>query len=130
MGSVEEMSDRPTGEPAELKEQEQERSGKYFICSAQILHLTPSGRPLWFNGWMEKHKFLEHKDSDFETAPFDVFVKEPKVVHKGGWYSPWDMRNDNVMCLETEEPFVFDDRERKVLEMLQRLAKGGADEWM
>lgn len=134
MGTVEipqYPTERPTGEPADV-EGEGNKDGsdtaKDVLCSAQLLHLDHAGRPLWFNGWMERHKFIEHKGSEFEPVPFDVFVKEPKLVPTGGVYtSPWDIRNDNIICIEALDPLEFSDGEKKVLTMLQSLAKGGTE---
>lgn len=112
-------ADRPTGEPTDYKVDA--KPAKDFICSAQLLHLDREGRPLWFNGWIERHK---HELSEFETVPFDVFARESKVVMaKGEYVSPWDIRNDNIVCLEAAELLEFSDGEREVLEMLQDLAK-------
>lgn len=79
---------------------------------------------MWFNGWIEKHKFGEDA---FEGVTFEAYVKEPPVKPGRRRISPWDIKEDNIVCLAAEESFEFGEEELEVLGMIQNLARKNSE---
>ena len=92
--------------------------GNFTICAPQLLHLDRDGRPLWFNGWVLKDKFTTSDYGQFET-----YMKEPREVMEPG---AWQLKEDNLCCLTSNETFTFTEDEKDVLEMIIGLAKAVA----
>ena len=93
-------------------------AGNFTICAPQLLHLGRDGRPLWFNGWVLKNKFTTSDYGQFET-----YMKEPREVMEPG---AWQLKEDNLCCLTSNETFTFTEDEKDVLEMIIGLAKAVA----
>ncbi|EME47689.1 glycosyltransferase family 71 protein [Dothistroma septosporum NZE10] len=117
--------DNPESEETEGQETEIKPS-RSRICSAQLLHFDSEGKPFWFNGWLEKHKHDENSPLDF--ADFDAYMKEPSEVGRRPKSSAWDIKPDNVVCLQSEEHFEFSNEESEVLEMIKDIARAGETE--
>jgi hypothetical protein len=90
------------------------------ICSPQLLHLSRSGTPLWFNGWVASQKF-----DNPVYDPFDVYMAEP-----AGLKDVWKLKESNIACLWNDVVAPFSDVERDVLEGLVASAKVVRGGWM
>lgn len=117
--SVSETSEAAQDEEVEASEPDQDSrpTGEYTICAPQLLHLGSDGRPLWFNGWVLDNKFS--KDENF--GRFEVYMKEPREIQEPG---AWEIEEDNMCCLTSDEVFPFTEGERDVLDMIIGMAKG------
>jgi hypothetical protein len=93
-------------------------AGNFTICAPQLLHLDRDGRPLWFNGWVLNDKFTTS-----EYNRFEAYMKEPREVTEPG---AWQLKEDNLCCLTSDETFTFSEDEKDVLEMIIGLAKAVA----
>jgi hypothetical protein len=93
-------------------------AANFTICAPQLLHLDRDGRPLWFNGWLLNDKFTTS-----EYNRFEAYMKEPREVTEPG---AWQLKEDNLCCLTSNETSTFSEDEEDVLEMIIDLAKAVA----
>lgn len=92
----------------------------YTICSPQLLHLDLSGKPLWFNGWLQDNKFADKKQKKF--GKFLHYLIEPHDIREPG---QWQLEESNMCCLTTDAPLKrdFTAAEKGVLQMMINQAR-------
>ncbi|KAL3459776.1 putative alpha-1,3-mannosyltransferase [Aspergillus heterothallicus] len=106
--------------PEDDSEDPEERSSRpsvtepdnYTICAPQLLHLDPSGRPLWFNGWVLSNKY---QGKNREPTDFRAFLREPRERREP---HAWQLHEHNECCLTSEHLGEFSADERAVLDMI------------
>jgi hypothetical protein len=80
--------------------------------------LDVSGRPLWFNGWLLPNKFSD--DPSLEPVDFESFIVEPSDIRDPG---PWELKQNNVLCISSEQIFNFTAAEKRSLDTTVGIAK-------
>lgn len=91
------------------------------ICSPQLLQLDGRGKPIWFNGWLATKKF-----DNLKFRPFEAYMREPPVTkHRK---DAWELKDNNIVCLTSEEYFDFSREEEKVLNGLLEAAQKNFEE--
>ncbi|KAI5198370.1 glycosyltransferase family 71 protein [Aureobasidium subglaciale EXF-2481] len=94
----------------ELKDQ------NIILCSPQLLHLTTSGRPMWFNGWIQDNK---HEASS-DISVFEFFMIEKK---KNDEWAEWAVGADNMCCLKGDNLHALHEKELDALKLIVDIAK-------
>jgi alpha 1,3-mannosyltransferase len=87
-----------------------------ILCSPQLLHLDLSGRPMWFNGWIQENKKIE----DSPVSTFEFFMPE---VQKDSTWAHWILGPDNMCCLKSDNLQAFEQHEKDILNMIVETAK-------
>ncbi|KAK6360733.1 hypothetical protein TWF730_006860 [Orbilia blumenaviensis] len=101
---------------------------KFTICAPQLLHLDRDGKPLWFNGWILNNKF-EEKKKQRKANNFEFYLREnpkpdPDTI---GGQDQWQLQENNICCLTTNESAQFTTEEKATLAMILDFAyKAGA----
>jgi hypothetical protein len=92
----------------------------YTLCSPQLLHLDHDGTPLWFNGWLLDNKFADRQSKKFGS--FTHYLAEPTDFREP---TAWQLHENNQCCLTTDadKMFVFNDKEKKLLERMMNKAR-------
>jgi len=91
-------------------------SRRHTICSTQLLHADERGRPIWFNGWIAENVF----EGAHKLATLEAYMIEPEVATEP---EPWEMQDDNVVCMQAERVLQFTEEERGVVEMIVETAR-------
>lgn len=99
--------------PRKFDKQEEQQN-----CSPQLLHIDRNGSPLWFNGWVSTDKFTAHT----KFAKFDAFIVQPPELGRETKTSVWEIQNNNVVCLRGDTFKMFNDEEKKILDLLVDMA--------
>ncbi|KAJ5466632.1 hypothetical protein N7539_009588 [Penicillium diatomitis] len=90
----------------------------FSICAPQLLHLDVDGRPLWFNGWLLPSKFSD--DPRLQPVNFTSFIVESADSENP---SPWEVKEDNVLCLSSEKVVELTLAEKESLDSTVRTAR-------
>ncbi|CAD0031415.1 unnamed protein product [Aureobasidium pullulans] len=85
------------------------------LCSPQLLHLSLSGRPMWFNGWIQQNKH----EAASKVSTFEFYMGEKK---KDGEWAEWGIGADNMCCLKSDGLKAFDEKELNALKMIENIA--------
>ena len=88
-------------------------SENYTVCERQLLHVDGKGRPVWFNGG------LKPRNATSGPPNFEVFALEPDASFSG---DPWEVQDDNVVCLTTQEYYALESEDLNVLGMIAEVA--------
>ena len=106
--------------PEVIIEDDDENPSNYTICAPQLLHFTPEGKPLWFNGWLLHNKFAEKHKKRF--ANFESYLIEPRDVREPG---AWQLAESNMCCLtsDVDKKFDFSPEELSTLDMIMTRAR-------
>ncbi|KAI5198279.1 hypothetical protein E4T39_06827 [Aureobasidium subglaciale] len=94
----------------ELKDQ------NIILCSPQLLHLTTSGRPMWFNGWIQDNK---HEASS-DVSVFEFFMVEKR---KNDEWAEWAVGADNMCCLKGDNLHALNEKELDAMKLVVDIAK-------
>ncbi|KAK6505235.1 hypothetical protein TWF481_007152 [Arthrobotrys musiformis] len=128
MGELKEQPPAPTESTTPEGEAQPPKPEKFTICAPQLLHLDRDGTPLWFNGWILNNKF-EDKKKMRKANNFKTYLREnpkPDLETIGG-QDQWQLQENNICCLTTNENAQFSDEESSTLTMILDYAyKAGA----
>ncbi|KAK6345111.1 hypothetical protein TWF718_007041 [Orbilia javanica] len=128
MGELKEQTPQPTETTTPPAEGATPPPEKFSICAPQLLHLERDGTPLWFNGWILNNKF-EEKKKQRKANNFQFYLREnpkpdPDTI---GGQDQWQLQENNICCLTTNEKVQFTSEETSTLAMILDLAyKAGA----
>ncbi|KAK6527895.1 hypothetical protein TWF281_009160 [Arthrobotrys megalospora] len=123
MGELKEQDPKPTDGAVTPPEGETPPPEKFTVCAPQLLHLDRDGKPLWFNGWILNNKF-EEKKKQRKANNFQFYLREnpkPDLDTIGG-QDQWQLQENNVCCLTTNEHSSFTTEESSTLAMILDLA--------
>ncbi|OOQ89033.1 alpha-1,3-mannosyltransferase [Penicillium brasilianum] len=119
VAEVQRPSDDPEKNSHELRATELEQhEGAFSICAPQLVHLDGAGRPLWFNGWVLPNKFSNNPD--LQPVNFESFIIEPSTIKDPG---PWEMKEDNVLCLTSDHFLNLTTAEKETLNTTIQIAR-------
>lgn len=76
------------------------------------------GRPLWFNGWLLPSKFSD--DPRLQPVNFTSFIVE---AMDGEHLSPWEVKEDNVLCLSSGSVVDLTLAEKEAVDLTVRTAR-------
>lgn len=110
-GKTQAQADEPNKTEGELLQPS--TRDNYTICAPQLLHLDTDGKPLWFNGWLVRNKFVDKSSRKF--ANFQSYLIEPRDIREPG---AWQLASDNICCLtsDADKKFDFDEVETTLLQ--------------
>ncbi|GAB7352535.1 hypothetical protein MBLNU459_g2927t1 [Dothideomycetes sp. NU459] len=92
----------------------------FTMCSPQLLHLDLSGRPLWFNGWIQEDKFAH--DAHVAVSKFEFYTSE-RLADSPDVFGHWDLGEHNMCCLRTDRIHAFEESEKDILDMIISIAR-------